>query len=56
VYVAQDYDGFVSCIGQAIEEDDPAKVQERRQRVKNETWDGKFEQIRAAIDKGSHHY
>jgi hypothetical protein len=30
VYVARDYDGFVSCIGQAIEEDDPAKVRERR--------------------------
>jgi len=56
VYVARDYDGFVSCIGQAIEEDDQAKVQERRQRVKNETWDSKFEQIRAAIGKGSHHY
>ncbi len=56
VYVALDYDGFVSCIRKAVEEDDPAKVQERRERVKNETWDSKFEQIRAAIDKGSHHY
>jgi len=56
VYVARDYDGFVSCIRKAVEEDDQAKMQERRRRVKNETWDSKFEQIRAAIDKGSHHY
>jgi len=53
VYVARDYDGFVSCIGQAIEEDDPAKVQERRERVRNETWDSKVEQIKAAIEDGS---
>jgi len=53
VYIARDYDGFVSCIGQAIEEDDPAKVQERRRRVKNETWDSKVEQIEAAMEKYS---
>jgi len=53
VYVARDYDGFVSCIREAIEEDDPAKVQQRREKVKNETWDAKVEQIRAAIEKGS---
>lgn len=53
VYVARDYDGFVSCIRKAIEEDDPAKVQQRREKVKNETWDAKVEQIRAAIEKGS---
>lgn len=56
MYVARYYDSFVSCIRKAVAEDDQAKVQERRQRVKNETWDSKFEQIRVAIGKGSHHY
>lgn len=54
VYVAQDYDTFVSCIHEAVEEHDPAKEDERRNRVKNETWDNKVEQIKAAIEKGLH--
>lgn len=52
VYVARDYDGFVSCIRKAVEERDLAKAKERQERVRNETWDSKVEQIRAAIEKG----
>jgi len=52
VYIARDYDDFVSCIRKAVKENDPAKVQERRKRVKNETWDSKVEQFRAAVEKG----
>jgi len=52
VYVAKDYDTFVSCILEAVKERDPNKVQERRERVRNETWDSKVEQIKAAIEKG----
>jgi len=52
VYIARDYDDFVSCIRKAVKENDPAKVQERRERVKNETWDSKVERIKAAIEKG----
>ncbi|MBN2137853.1 MAG: glycosyltransferase [Sedimentisphaerales bacterium] len=53
IYVARDYEGFVSCIREAIAENDPAKVRQRRARVKDETWDAKVEQIRAAIEKGA---
>ena len=51
VYVARDYDGFVTCILEAVRERDPAKVQKRRERVRNETWDNKVEQIKAAIER-----
>ena len=54
VYVARDYDAFVSCIHEAVKEHDPAKEDERRNRVKNETWDNKVEQIKAAIEKDLH--
>lgn len=54
VYIARDYDAFVSCIHEAVEEHDPAKEDERRNKVKNETWDNKVEQIKAAIEKGLH--
>jgi len=53
VYVARDYDSFVSCILKALQEDSPDRVQERRERVRNETWDSKVEQIEAAIEKHS---
>jgi len=53
VYVAHDYDGFVSCIRKAVAEDNPAKVQQRRDMVRNETWDAKVERIRAAIENGA---
>jgi glycosyltransferase involved in cell wall biosynthesis len=49
VYVARDYDAFVSCIIKAVKERDPAKIQRRREKVRNETWDSKVEQIRSAI-------
>jgi len=51
VYVARDYDAFVSCIRSAAQERDPAKQEERRKRVQNETWDSKIEQIKTIIEK-----
>jgi glycosyltransferase involved in cell wall biosynthesis len=51
VYVAADYEDFVSSIRKAVEERDPAKQEERRKRVQNETWDNKVEQIKAIIEK-----
>jgi len=51
VYIADDYDAFVSCIRKAVEERDPAMVQKRRDRVRNETWDSKVEQIKAFIER-----
>lgn len=51
VYVARDYDAFVSCIHNAAQECNPAKQEERRKRVQNETWDSKVEQIKAIIEK-----
>jgi glycosyltransferase involved in cell wall biosynthesis len=51
VYVAKDYDAFVSCIRSATGERDPAKQQQRRERVRNETWDSKVAQIKAVIEK-----
>jgi glycosyltransferase involved in cell wall biosynthesis len=51
VYVAKDYNAFVSCIRNATQERDPAKQEERRKRVQNETWDSKVEQIKAIIEK-----
>lgn len=54
VYIARDYDEFISCIHEAVEEHDPAKEDQRRNRVKNETWDNKVEQIKTAIEKGLH--
>jgi glycosyltransferase involved in cell wall biosynthesis len=52
VYVARDYDEFISCLHAAIEEGDPAKAEDRRKNVQDETWDSKVEQIKAAIEKG----
>lgn len=54
VYIARDYDEFISCIHEAVEEHDPAKAEDRRKRVQDETWDSKVEQIKAAIEKGLH--
>jgi glycosyltransferase involved in cell wall biosynthesis len=51
VYVAQDYDSFVSCIHEAVKENNPAMKQLRRERVRNETWDSKVEQIAAVMEK-----
>ena len=52
VYVAHDYNDFVSCIHKAIKENDPARVWQRRETVKNETWDAKVEKIKTAIANG----
>ena len=52
VYVARDCDSFVSCILEAVKENDPAKTEERRERVRNETWDNKVAQIEAAMERG----
>jgi glycosyltransferase involved in cell wall biosynthesis len=51
VYIAQDNDAFVFRILEALEERDPAKAEERRKRVHNETWDSKVEQIIDFINK-----
>jgi glycosyltransferase involved in cell wall biosynthesis len=51
VYIAQDGDAFVFRILEALEERDPAKAEERRKRVHNETWDSKVEQIKAVIER-----
>lgn len=50
VYVARDYDKFISCIRRAIEERDLTRADERRKRVHNETWDSKVERIKAIIE------
>jgi glycosyltransferase involved in cell wall biosynthesis len=52
VYVAKDYDGFISCIHRAVQERDPNRAEERRKRVQNETWDNKVEHIKAVIEEG----
>jgi len=51
VYIARDYDAFITCIHKAIQEDNQAKVEERRKRVQNETWDNKVAQIKAFIER-----
>ncbi len=51
VYVARDYEGFVRCIREALEENDPAKIRQRQQKVKDETWDAKVERLRAAMEE-----
>ena len=51
VCVAKDYDAFVSCIRSAAQERDPAKQKDRRERVRNETWNSKVAQIKAVIEK-----
>ena len=50
VYVADDYDDFVSCIQKAIQERDSKKVQRRRKKVQKETWDSKVEQIKSFME------
>lgn len=51
VYIASDYDTFVSNIHRAIEDRDPINVERRRKRVQNETWDSKVEQIKVFIER-----
>lgn len=51
VYVSHDYDEFISCIHKAIRECDKSKIEHRRKRVENETWDNKVKQIKADIEK-----
>jgi glycosyltransferase involved in cell wall biosynthesis len=53
VYVAYDYNEFISCIDKATRECDETRVESRRKRIENETWDSKVKQIKAAIEKGS---
>jgi len=53
VYVAEDYDAFVSGIRRAADERDKAMEDQRRQRVRNETWDAKVAQIKCAIRQGA---
>ena len=45
IYVANDYDDFVSKVCQAIDEDGPGYRQKRKERVRNGTWDSKVQQI-----------
>ncbi len=52
VYVASDYDGFVSRIVEAVNERAPEIAQNRRDRVRNETWDSKVAQIKVALNRG----
>ncbi len=52
VHVAKDNGEFISYIHKAVTEQDPKKVEERRKRIQNETWDSKVEQIKAFIEKG----
>jgi glycosyltransferase involved in cell wall biosynthesis len=52
VYVARNYEQFISYIRAAVEENDIGLRLSRRKRVKYETWDIKVEQIKAFIDKG----
>lgn len=52
IHVARDYDEFTSCIRKAVSEDNRKKLEERRKRVQNETWDSKVDQIKTFIEKG----
>jgi len=45
IYVANDYDDFVSKVRQAVDEDGAGNRQKRKERVRNETWDSKVQQI-----------
>jgi glycosyltransferase involved in cell wall biosynthesis len=51
VFVAKDYDEFVSMIRQAQAVNDQQTRLEQKKRVQNETWDSKVEQIKAVIEK-----
>jgi len=51
VYVARDYEEFVSCIRRAAEEDDEEMRLKRRQRVEKETWECKVQMIMENLDK-----
>jgi glycosyltransferase involved in cell wall biosynthesis len=52
VYVATDYEGFVSRILEAVNERDTGIAQKRRDRVRNETWDSKAAQIKNVLNGG----
>lgn len=52
IYVAHDYNQFVSHIRKAVEENNIGLRLARREKVKFETWDSKVEQIKAFIEKG----
>jgi glycosyltransferase involved in cell wall biosynthesis len=54
VYVAKDYEQFVSYIQKAVVENDIGLQIARRKRVENETWDSKVEQIIRCIENGVH--
>ena len=45
VYIADDYDEFVSCIRKAAQQDGPDKSDVRKASVQDETWDSKVMQI-----------
>jgi hypothetical protein len=49
IYIAGDYDEFVSHILSTVKENDLAKKIIRRERVRNETWDNKVKQIESFI-------
>jgi glycosyltransferase involved in cell wall biosynthesis len=51
VYVAHNYEEFVSCIRTALKENDPGMIYKRREKVKNETWDSKVEQIKTFMER-----
>jgi glycosyltransferase involved in cell wall biosynthesis len=51
VYVARNYEEFVAAIRTALDEDDPAKVDQRHDMVRNETWDSKVTVIRNFIEE-----
>ena len=51
VYAASDYEQFVDFIRTAIKENDPHVRQKRKDRVKDETWDNKVDQIMRFIEE-----
>jgi glycosyltransferase involved in cell wall biosynthesis len=54
VYVAKDYEQFVSYVRNAVVENDIVLKIARRKRVENETWDSKVKQIIHHIENGIH--
>ena len=50
VCVAGNYEEFAAGIETAIRDNDPRTAEERRMRVRDETWDSKVSQIRERIE------
>jgi len=50
VHVARDDEQFVAAIREALAQDEPGKVKQRRQKVRDETWDSKVARIQEFME------